>query len=61
MATAMKRSIQEEQRDRRDRYICAALTGALAGGDYTESVTEFAKYVVLLADAAIAEADRGKP
>jgi hypothetical protein len=46
-------------RDRRDRYIQAALTGLLANGQSNEyDVVWVARYSVKHADAVIAEADK---
>lgn len=49
--------VMEERRDRRDRYICAALTGLISGDD-GQSTEYYANFAVWIADAVIAKADK---
>lgn len=48
-----------DERDRRDRYICAVLSGMSTRGliDRPQSITEAVAFSVRVADAALAAAD----
>jgi hypothetical protein len=56
-AIRAKAEYEQEQRDRRDRFAAAALTGLLGSGKHGELASS-AAYCRLVADALIAELDK---